>query len=598
MPLLVEIFHLQPHVEAHPSAGSICEDMRKRYCLGPATFTEEHFRSRMDDILLNCRGIERARLALPLPFVVSDELTTTFILANALAALGRRPEEDSAALKVLVLENVTGIAIRNLSYNPLDRKNILTVFGDLDHLVLSTKGNASYFPSHRIVPTELWRFIGMAASLKTLCLIGLDCGGEPPSTALRHSRAAVATDGMPEADWQESIFPPPFFVGLHRLTCLELRRMDLTAEFFLSGVSSFGLTLRELYLNKVCLKIRKGENEDGYPINDLWVGLPNTTPGPKDRDRWVAHIIRSEYSKIHVCRATHLSYDFYGSAEDLEALHGLDINDPCGLNRDLARRFVEVAMGYEQPELENGEPCTMFPSPTQNQPSLKPATKDMQPSSWDVAAYRDVMANPTSKWLDSIDGCFPNDKSTGVTALRDLTGAWCRGLNNRPAERFHPEPPDTGFRVIYEDDTPLGVLIGRVGPRLLHQVRVGHGDDINDDWVPMFETFPAWSPTEPSESDPGDEDDDVSDKSGSVDEGDTEEEGYNEPGPWEYYDSFPSDSPTADAELPIVLGYANSPNDSDVDEDASQNGFTDDSEISSNLDGDGRTSLGAGSGVL
>lgn len=493
----------------------------------------------MEDILLNCCDIERARLALPLPFVVSDELTTTFILANALAALGRRPDEDSATLKVLVLENVTGVAIRNLSYNPIDRLNIMTVFGGLDHLVLSTKGNASYFPSHRIFTTELWRFIGMAGSLKTLCLIGLDCGGEPPSTALRHSRSAVTADGMPEADWQESIFPPPLLVPLFHLTCLELRRMDLTSEFFLSGITSFGSTLRELYLDRVCLKIRKAEDEHGFPINDLWVGLPNTTPRPNDRDRWVADIIRNEYSKMQVCRATHLSYDFYGSAEDLEALQGLDINDPCGLNRDLARRFVEVAMGYEQPELENGEPCTMPPSSAQPQPPLKPVTKDMQPSGWDIAAYRDVMANPTSKWLDSIDGCFPNDKSTGVTALRGLTEAWCRGLNNHPAERFHPEPPDTGFRVVYEDNTPLGLLIGRIGPRRLHQARVGHGDD-DDDWVPIVETFPAWSPTEPSESDSGDEDDDVSDESGSMDEGDTEE-GYNEPGPWEYHSSFPAD---------------------------------------------------------
>lgn len=590
MLLSVELFYLRPHVEADPSVRSICEDMRKRYCLGPATFTEEHFRSRLDDILLNCRDIDRARLALPLPFVVSDELTTTFILANALAALGRRPEEDSATLKVLVLENVTGVAIRNLSYNPLDRLNVMTVFGGLDHLVLSTKGNASYFPSHRILTTELWKFIGMAESLKTLCLIGLDCGGEPPLSALRHSRSAVTADGMPEADWQESIFPPPFLVRLSHLTCLELRRMDLTSEFFLSGVTSFGSTLRELYLDRVCLKIRKAEDEDGHPIHDLWVGLPNTTPRPNDRDRWVAHIIRNEYPKMQVCRATHLSYDFYGSAEELEALQGLDIIDPCGLNRDLARRFVEVTMGYEQPELETGGPCTMFPSSTQNQPPLKPAAKDMQPSSWDVTAYHNAVANPTSKWLDSIDGCFTNDKTTGVAVLRDLTEAWCRGLNNHPAQRFHPEPPESGFRVVYEHDTPLGLLIGRIGPRRLHQVRIGHGDDIDDDWVPMVEAFSPWSPTEPSESDSGEESGGESDESESG-EGDTDGEGYNELESWaQHYGSFSTDDPTVEMGSPVHYSYVNDLEDPDGEEETLQSGVLDDG-VSSDLDRDEETSL-------
>lgn len=498
-PSLAEVNYLQPHMQTQPTPGSLCEDMRKRYCMGPATFTEVDFRRRMDDILFYCRGITQARLSLPLSLVLFDELITTFILANALAALGRRPEEDSATLKVLVLENVTGTAIGSLLYNPLDRLNIMTVFAGLDHLVMSTKSNASHFPDHMLLrTTSLWKFIGMAESLKTLCLVCLECSGEPPSSPVRLSRSTAAEDGIPESDWQESILPLPFLVSMRHLTCLELRRIDLNSDFFISGAISFGSTLRELYLNKVCLKIRKTRDENDELLNERWVGPPNTSPRSNGPDRWMAHIIQKEFPEIRVCRATRLSYDFYGSAEDLEELGGLDVDDPCGLNRDLARRFVEVAMGYEQPDLETGGPCTMFPSTDQTEFLLKPAPKDLEASDWDVGAYHSEVTNPTSSWLDSLDGCFPNDRSTGITVLRDIAESTCEGLNILPGVHFHPDPPDDGFRVVYGDNIPLGILIGRIGPRRLARLGVAHGDDIDEDWGPDFDALGEW-PTELSE---------------------------------------------------------------------------------------------------
>lgn len=512
---VVEVHFLQKYMDTSPSAALL----HKRYCMGPASFTEIDFRRRMDDIFFNCGNIERARLSLPLPFVGQDELTTTFILANALAALAGRSDEDSVALKALVLESMTANAFRSLLNNPLDRRNISKVLGALDHLVMSVKSNVTYI--HNGIATGLWDFIEMATSLKTLCLIGLECGGEPPDSALRLSRAGVAADGIPPTDWGDVIVMCPQAPQRH-LTCLELRRIDLDPHFFTKAAVSFGPTLRELYLNKVCMRLSLEDEEDDPSSMDLWVGLPNVRPAA--HNRWIAQLVRMRFPELRVCRATHLSYDYFGLAEHWERLGGLDIDDPCGLGRDLARRFVEVVMGYEQPEMEVGGPCEMLPydicealpdAPFHPIPTLKPlrpAPKNMHPSSWDVVMYHELVANPTSSWLDSIDGRFPNSRATGAKALRDIAEAVCRNMNALDPHRFHPHPPESGFRVVYDDEIPLGLLIGNLGPQRLQQL-ARSDNPFDRQWATgngVANGVPG-----PDESDSGDE-------------------GDGEPEPWDY----------------------------------------------------------------
>lgn len=528
----MEVHFLQKHMGT-PSAALL----NKRFCMGPASFTEIDFRRRMDDILFNCGNIERVRLSLPLPFAGQDEFTTTFILANALAALAGRSEEDSATLKALVLESVTWVAMHSLLYNPLDRSNIRKVFEGLDHLVLSVKSNVAH--AHNGFAAGLWDFIGLATSLKTLCLIGLECGGEPPDSALRLSRAGVAADGIPPTDWENIILPCPK-ASLRHLTCLELRRIDVDPHFFIEAGESFGSTLRELYLNKVCMRLSVEDEEDDPSSLDLWVGLPNVRPA--EHNQWIAQFVRKSFPELRVCRATHLSYDYFGFADDWERLRGLDIEDPCGLGRDVARRFVEVAMGYEQPELQAGGPCEMLPydidetlpyaasHPTPTQRPPRPAPKNMKPSSWDVATYHELVANPTSSWLDSIDGRFPNSRATGAKALRDMAEAVCRNLNNLDLHRFHPQPPESGFRVVYDDDIPLGLLIGHLGPQRLPQL-AGSSNPFELQWATANGMANAIS--EPDESDSGEEGDDEPEQWGhGVGPGDSDSDEDLEAGQW------------------------------------------------------------------
>ncbi|SPO00918.1 uncharacterized protein DNG_03666 [Cephalotrichum gorgonifer] len=475
-------FPPQLYIRDSPSMARLRKTMDNLYSMRPRTFTESEFRSRVDEILFNCRGIEQARLSLPLPLMGLGQGPTVLILANMIAALGHRPEEDSAELKVLVLESVTTQSLSSLLNNPLDCRNLMVVFGGLEHLVLSTRRHIPLPSSRERTAGTLWKAIGMAKSLRTLCLVGLDCEGEPPSSALRHSRPEVSPNSISESDWEEMILPPPP-VALRNLTCLELRRIDLGSDFFHAAAELFGPALHELYLDKVCLRIRGAE----YPPKDMWVGLPNIQA--KADDRWVAQTVREKFPEMQICRATHLSYDFYGTTDDLVLLQNLDIDDPCGLRRDLARRFVEVVMGYEQPELKAGGSCTMLrrttADPTLSLPFLGLASKDMQPSDWDVATYHNLVANPTSRWLDSIDGHFANDRSTSTKDLRHVAETLCQTLNSSRARAYHPSPPRSGFRVVHEGDLPLGLAIGRLTAQRLQHIVYGGAGWLEDEDEPI-----------------------------------------------------------------------------------------------------------------
>ncbi|MBE3049497.1 hypothetical protein IMZ48_44760 [Candidatus Bathyarchaeota archaeon] len=158
----------------------------------------------------------------------------------------------------------------------------------------------------------------------------------------------------------------------------------------------------------------------------------------------------------------------------------------------------------------------------------------MQPSSWDVNTYHNLVANPTSQWMDSIDGHFPNDRSSGVSVLRNIAEVWCRSLNTHPGASFHPDPPESGFRVVYEDDIPLGLLIGRIGPQRLEQFGVDHGDDLDDNWVPDVEL---------DEGEPGEEGEFTEDEFG--------EEGEFHPGGYGFDDDQYSDGPWEHEDYPM-----------------------------------------------
>lgn len=410
-----------------------CDTLNTRYCMNPRSFTEEEYRASVTELLFYCNRVERIRLNLPFPLVGPHCTAVTSTLANTFAALNREEDEEVeySKLKVLVLENAADISICSLWMNPLDVVNIRKSIECLEHFVISIRRREPLLDRYPIYAISLWSLIASASLLRTLCLVGLDCDHRPPKS-IKHTVSST----VDESEWTAMALPKPRFL-FHRLVSLELKRVEISADFFSSARSIFGKTLRELFLNEVYLKVSGTEPDQTHPFKVLWVGLPNTRP--REGDIWVAHVIRENLPKLRVCRASRLGYDFYGTEAGLEACQNFDLDDPCGLKRTLARRFVEVVTGYDQPKLESGEPCIMLSPQREHsqvwKEELKPVSKRMRPSEWDTIAYQSLVANPTSAWLRSIDGIFPNCNKGTLDELHAIAQTACTGMNKLTEHR-------------------------------------------------------------------------------------------------------------------------------------------------------------------
>ncbi|KAH6997678.1 hypothetical protein BKA56DRAFT_470682 [Ilyonectria sp. MPI-CAGE-AT-0026] len=406
-----------------PSMTDFCRTLHKKYCMNESSFTEVDYFRTVEDLLFNCRDIDRLRLNLPFQLVGRHCNAATMILANTLKAFAKRPEEDSAKLNTLVLENVTDIAICHLWLNPSDVMNIMGVLEVLEHLVLTLRRHENEPQRVGLFGSCLWNLVENAEYLKSLCLIGMDHDDRPPR-GLKQTKAWQ----MPVEEWRARALPAPHVI-LSNLTCLELKRVEVSPEVLVQVGENFGSTLQELYLNEVYLKAEQSQdwNEDSTKV--LWVGMPNQRPG--EDCQWIAMALRSAATHLRICRASFLAYDHY-LREDVPGNPDFDLVDPCSLGRSISQRFVEVVMGIRQPNMSNGDPVEYLPRDSKHDNLLNqliPRSRTPRVTEHDTNAYQTAVANTTSEWHRSIDGIFPNCNSNTLDELHYIAETACQGMN-------------------------------------------------------------------------------------------------------------------------------------------------------------------------
>lgn len=391
--------------------------------MNETSFTETDFYLAVEEMLFNCRHVDRLRLNLPFQLVGRHCNAATMILANTLKVFAQRPEEDSAQLKALVIENVTDIAICHLWMNPSDVMNIMIVLEVLEHLVLTLRRHENDPQRVSMFGSCLWNLVENAGELKTLSLLGMDHDNRPPS-GLKQTKAWQ----MPVEEWRARSLPGPHII-LSNLTCLELKRLEVCPQFLSRMAESFGPTLQELYLNQVYLKVEQSNdwNQDSQKV--LWVGMPNQRP--TEDCQWIAMTLRCAMRQLRICRASFLAYDLY-LREDMSDQPELDFIDPCGLGRSVSQRFVEVVMGIHQPNTLSRDPAEYLPVDAQYDHLLhdmKPRTRALAVVEYDTNAYQTAVANTTSEWHRSIDGVFPNCNANTLDELHYIAETACQGMN-------------------------------------------------------------------------------------------------------------------------------------------------------------------------
>ncbi|KAH8675427.1 hypothetical protein BX600DRAFT_507666 [Xylariales sp. PMI_506] len=411
-----------------PSMRPFTDHMRERFTMHEGSFTELEFREMLGRMLQSTVNVDAFRLHLPFQLVFRYCHASTMLLGNTFEALAQRTEE-SAKLKTLVLENMSDTGIVSLWRNPQDVKNIIDVFEELCHLVMSVRRHEDLqfnVPNFR---HRFWEMIGRAPKLESLCLIGLNIDDNQDLPI----RQSTLRDGR-LTDWQIRSIPGvrrPLKSVLPYLRSLELRKMEMLPFDFLSLFRYFGNTLKELLLNRVYLKTICHPDSTEETLQDLWVGLPNRLP--QQHHRWIATAIREMNIKLEICRATGLGYDQYLVAPGRGRSVTYDFADPCGLNRSLEQRFVEVIMGFKQPSAPDGSHVEYLPE----RPGQIWAYADQdRPGSitkadWDAEAYlaADPSNNRTSAWKNSIDGHFANCNPTTLDELHHFANKVGEGMN-------------------------------------------------------------------------------------------------------------------------------------------------------------------------
>ncbi|KAK2593393.1 hypothetical protein QQS21_008924 [Conoideocrella luteorostrata] len=419
----MEVEFLETVFARVPSMTEFCQTMHKKYCMNKSSFTETDYYTMVETMLFNCRDVDSLRLNLPFQLVGRHCNAATMILANTLKAFAARPEEDSADLKILVLENVTDVAICNLWMNPSDVMNIMAVVAVLEHLVMTLRRHD--IEPHRagLFGSCLWDLIEHADHLKTLCLVGMDHDDRPPR-GLKQTRFWQ----LPVEDWRARSLPGPR-VSFSNLTCLELKRLEILPDSFLKVSEIFGESLEELYLNEVYLKTEQSRdwNQDSRKV--LWIGIPNQRP--TEDCKWMAMSFRTLAPRLRICRASFLAYDHY-LREDMSVQPEFDLVDPCGLGRSISQRFVEVVMGIRQPNMPSGEPVEFFPQDATHDElihTLTPRTRALRIDEYDTNAHQAAVDNTTSDWQKSIDGIFHNRNSGTLDELHYIAETACQGMN-------------------------------------------------------------------------------------------------------------------------------------------------------------------------
>ncbi|KAF4978022.1 hypothetical protein FZEAL_5529 [Fusarium zealandicum] len=419
----LEVEFLETVFARVPSMTDFCRTLHKKYCMNETSFTEIDYYRTVEEVLFYCRDVERLRLNLPFQLVGRHCNAATMILANTLKAFAQRPEEDSAKLNTLVIENVTDIAICQLWMNPSDVMNIMKVLEALEHLIMTLRRHENEPQRVGMFGSCLWNLVENAGELKSLCLQSMERDDHPPR-GLKQTKFWQ----LPMSEWRARSLPAPHII-LSNLTCLELKRIEVCPEVFIRTAENFGPTLQELYLNEIYLKVEQSEgwNQDSKKM--LWVGMPNQRPA--DDCRWMAMALRCATPHLRICRASFLAYDLY-LRDEMPGQTEFDLIDPCGLSRSISQRFVEVVMGIRQPASTTKDPVDYLPADTRFDHLINKVRDRNQALcvvEYDTNAYQTAVANPTSEWQRSIDGIFPNCNSNTLDELHYIAETACQGMN-------------------------------------------------------------------------------------------------------------------------------------------------------------------------
>ena len=422
---LVEVEFLNVVFDKVQSMADFCKKLRREYCMNESSFTEADYHQTVEDMLFNCPQVSKVRLNLPFQLVGRHCNSATIILANTFKALAARFDEDSAPLRTLVIENVTDTAIRHLWTNPIDVMNIVNVTFGVENLVMTIRRHELETQRSEIFGLHLWNLIQSDKNLRSLCLVASDHDDKPPR-GLKETKYWQ----YELAEWRAKSLPPPHaHIKISNLTCLELKRVEISPESFQRFVDGLGSTLEELYLNEVYLKTERSREWNEDSTRTLWVGIPNQTPS--EGSMWAAMALKAAAPHLRICRAAFLGYDHY-LREDLPGHPSFDLIDPCGLGRSLSQRFVEVVSGIRQPNTADGQVVEYFPRdsiPGFLGGELKARTRALKAVEYDTNAYQAVVANPTSCWQKSIDGTFPNLNANTLDELHYIAETACQGMN-------------------------------------------------------------------------------------------------------------------------------------------------------------------------
>ena len=409
-------------------------ELMNSYCMDDTTFTEIEYLDKLSEILLRCPNVEGLRLNLPFQLMGKNSIVGKFILANSLKAFATRPEEESAPLKKLVIENITDSAIYDLATNPLDLGYLLAVTGNLEHLVLTVRRNELSLRMHSVVGTALCQILQDAESLNTLCIVGTDKDGATiPITAYESG----------DYEYADLIIMSLPLMGLTTTSITRLELKNVVLEYTsIMGIAE-SCALEELYLTDVSLVTLQPADMEEDLLDILWIGLPNRRQG--EAGLWVAPYLRVMLPNLRVCRATSIGYCAFLEGGDVD-VSAHDITDPTGRARTLAQRFVEVVMGYEQPAAPDGKRIEYFPPAFFSSKECPPDKAPMGRSditSYDVTAYQTAVDNTTSYLLKSIDGLFVDFNGRTTEDLHRIAMLVYSGLkqmhvSQNASDPFHP----------------------------------------------------------------------------------------------------------------------------------------------------------------
>jgi hypothetical protein len=257
---------------------------------------------------------------------------------------------------------------------------------------------------------------------------------------------------------------------IRNIEFLELKRIDIAPEELVKLIEDCSMTLRELFLVEVYLKVN-GEAQTGDI--SLWVGHPEEEKS--STSVWVADSLRDmESLNLSVLRATGLGYDDF--ERDRDSWHpDYDIPDPNNQNKNLDQRFVEAVMhpniketvaapcrGVEEPVMgfslpsylgilvpdppTRSEdipplptrpdipddvppfPATSSPSSSRSLTHPKNENPTLRSVDYDAEIYQ-LYHNTTSHYKKSIDGYFLDHHEHACRELQNMINVADRGID-------------------------------------------------------------------------------------------------------------------------------------------------------------------------